>query len=164
MRQSPASALRISVPPGTHRQAVRPGAWLPALALLALASLACNLVGLGDQTNQRNNAVRRVALAHEVESRGPVDEVLVDFGFLEWRDNLGFTGGRTVWLNPVARDEFLAQRDPQRTYIYLHSPVDEGDAVAIEVERGGPAATQARRLTLHLGEGGWQVTGEEVLE
>ena len=142
-----------------------PARWLPAVALvgLTLASLACNLVGFGDATNQRNNAVRRAALAHEISARGPADEVLVDFGFLEWRDNLGFSGGRTVWLNPVARAEFLAQRDPRRTYIYLHTPVDAGDSVHIEVERGGPEARTSRRLVLHPTADGWLVTADEAL-
>ena len=131
--------------------------------ILALASLACNLVGFGDATNQRNNAVRRAALAHEITVRGPADEVLVDFGFLEWRDNLGFSGGRTVWLNPVARDEFLAQRDPRRTYIYLHTPVDAEDSVIIEVERGSPEARTARRLVLRQAADAWQVIADEPL-
>jgi hypothetical protein len=91
------------------------------------------------------------------------DEVLVDFGFLEWRDNLGFSGGRTVWLNPVARAEFLAQRDPRRTYIYLRTPVDAGDSVHIEVERGGPEARTSRRLVLHPTADGWLVTADEAL-
>lgn len=137
---------------------------LPMLVLvvLALSSLACNLVGFGDAKNQRNNAIRRAALEHELAARGPVDEVLVDFGFLEWRDNLGFSGGRTVWLNPVARDEFLAQRNPQRTYIYLHMPADDGDTVHIEVERGGPDGQVTRRLVLQPSDTGWEVVQEEV--
>jgi hypothetical protein len=40
------------------------------LVALTLASLACNLDGFGDATNQRNNAVRRAALAHEISARG----------------------------------------------------------------------------------------------
>jgi len=140
-----------------------PPAPVLALAVLALAGLACNLVGFGDATNQRNNAIRRAALAYELSVRGPADEVLVDFGFLEWRDNLGFSGGRTVWLNPVARDEFLAQHDPRRTYIYLHYPVDAADSVIIEVERGGPDGRTTRRLVLRPTADGWVVTGDDAL-
>ncbi len=143
------------------------GAWgktrlsLVVLALALLASLACNLVGLGNPTNQRDNAVRRAALSYELQTRGPADELLVDFGFLEWRDNLGFTDGRTVWLNPVARDEFFAERDARRTYIYLRSPTEQDDDMLLEVERGGPGGIAVHRLTLRLEGGAWQVTGDE---
>jgi hypothetical protein len=133
------------------------------LALLALATVACGAVGFGGATNQRANAARRAALAYELQTRGPADEVLVDFGFLEWRDNLGFPDGRTVWLNPVAQAEFFAERDPRRSYIYLRTPAEQGEDVLIQVERGGPDAVQARLLTLRPGGAAWQVVADEVL-
>jgi hypothetical protein len=132
------------------------------MALLALTTVACGAVGLGGATNQRDNAVRRAALAYELQTRGPADEVLVDFGFLEWRDNLGFPDGRTVWLNPVAQSEFFAERDPRRSYIYLRAPVARGEDVLIQVERGGPDPGQARLLTLRLSGAAWQIVGDEA--
>jgi hypothetical protein len=118
----------------------------------------------GGETNQRNNAVRRAALNYEIDTRGPADELLVDFGLLEWRDDLGFAAGRTVWLSPVARDEFLVERNPECTYIYLHAPIEAGETATIEVTRGGPTATTSHRLTLYASAGAWQVVGDEPLQ
>jgi hypothetical protein len=137
---------------------------LLVLVLGVLASLACNIGGLGNATNQRDNAVRRAALTYELQTRGSADELLVDFGFLEWRDNLGFIDGRTVWLNPAARDEFFAERDPRRTYIYLRSPAEQDGNVLLEVERGDPDSVHVHRLTLRVESGAWQVTGDDELK
>ena len=145
-----------------ERRAVGDGPLVLLLTLLALASTGCD-ASLGGATNQRYNAVRRAAVAYELRTRGPADDLLVDFGFLEWRDNLGFTGGRTVWLNPVARDEFFSLRDPGRSYIYLRTPTDQGDDVLIEVERNGAQATHARQLTLRQSGGVWQVVADAPL-
>ena len=130
-----------------------------SLAMLALVTTACT-AGLGGATNQRDNAVRRVALAHELQLRGPADEVLVDFGFLDWRDNLGFSGRRTVWLNPIARDEFFAERDASRTYIYLRSPIQQGEEIAMQVERGSSSGVQLHQLTLRHESGAWKVVAD----
>jgi hypothetical protein len=144
------------------RRATRLGPpWL-LLTLLVLASTACD-ANLGGATNQRYNAVRRAAVAYELRTRGPADELLVDFGFLEWRDNLGFTSGRTVWLNPIAPDEFFSQRDPGRSYIYLRTPTEHGDDVLIEVERSGAQGVHTRQLTLRQSGGVWQVVADEAL-
>jgi len=129
------------------------------LAMLALVTTAC-AAGLGGATNQRDNAVRRVALAHELQLRGPADEVLVDFGFLDWRDNLDFTGRRTVWLNPIAREEFFAERDASRTYIHLRSPIQQGEDVAMQVERGSSSGVQLHQLTLRHESGAWKVVAD----
>lgn len=137
--------------------------WIWLLIVLTFASsAACLGGGLGDAVNQRNNALRRAALAYELRTRGKADEVLVDFGHLEWRDNLGFDG-RTVWLNPFAREEYLALRDPQRSYIYLHFPQQEDGDFTIEVERGGPAGILRHRLRLRLQGANWVVVQDEAL-
>jgi predicted small secreted protein len=153
--------------PPLHPMAMRTGRrarlLLVALMLAALVTLACNIVGLGNAINQRDNAVRRAALTYELQTRGSADELLVDFGFLEWRDNLGFTNGRTVWLNPVARDEFFAERDARRTYLYLRSPIEQDGDVLMEVERGGPDGVDEHRLTLQMENDTWQVTGDDEL-
>ena len=144
------------------RCAARVGPLVLLLALAALASTGCD-ASLGGATNQRYNAVRRAAVAYELRTRGPADELLVDFGFLEWRDNLGFTSGRTVWLNPVARDEFFAGRDPDRSYIYLRSPAEQEGELLVEVERGGPVGVHAHQLTLKMQSSSWQVVADAVL-
>ncbi|MCS7261073.1 MAG: hypothetical protein NZ765_09865 [Anaerolineae bacterium] len=137
--------------------------WVWLLVMLIFgSSAACISGGLGDAENQRNNALRRAALAYELRTRGEADEVLVDFGHLEWRDNLGFAG-RTVWLSPFAREEYLALRDPQRSYIYLHSPQQENGDFTIEVERGGPAGIRRHRLRLRIQDASWVVVRDEAL-
>jgi hypothetical protein len=130
------------------------------LLLLALISASCSF-GFNPALIRRNNEVRRAALAYELQVRGPADEVLVDFGYLEWRDNLGFTNGNTVWLNPAARDEYFALRDAHRSYIYLREPQELDGAVSIVVERGGPAGVQSHQLTLRQTGGAWQVAHDE---
>lgn len=135
--------------------------WL-LIALVLGGSAACVSGGLGDAENRRNNALRRAALAYELRTRGDADEVLVDFGHLEWRDNLGFNG-RAVWLSPFAREEYLALRDPRRSYIYLHLPQRiEGDFV-IEVERGSPSGTSRYRLRLRFQGEIWVVVEDKAI-
>ena len=135
--------------------------WLP-IVLILVSSAACVSGGLGDAENRRNNALRRAALAYELHTRGDADEVLVDFDHLEWRDNLGFDG-RTVWLNPFAREEYLTLRDPQRSYIYLHFPQQEDGDFTIEVERGGPSGSLRHRLRLRLQGTDWVVVQDEAI-
>jgi hypothetical protein len=130
------------------------------LSLLALVSASCSF-GFNPALIRRNNEVRRATLSYELQVRGLADEVLVDFGYMEWRDNLGFTGGNTVWLNPAARDEYFALRDPHRSYIYLREPQELDGAVSIVVERGGPVGVQSHQLTLHQTGGAWQVVADE---
>ncbi len=130
------------------------------LIILSLSSAACISGGLGDAENQRNNALRRAALAYELRMRGGADEVLVDCGYLEWRDNLGFEG-RTVWLTPFAREEYLALRNPQSTYIYLHLPQRMDGHFIIEVERSGTSGLLKHRLGLQLQGKMWLVVQDE---
>jgi hypothetical protein len=130
------------------------------LLLFILVSASCSF-GFDPAFIRRNNAVRRAALAYEVQVRGSADELLVDFGYLEWRDNLGFADGNTVWLNPAARDEYFALRDAQRSYIYLHDPLDVDGGVSIRVERGGPAGVQSHQLTLRYEGGIWRVVADQ---
>ncbi|PWH20719.1 MAG: hypothetical protein DDG58_01345 [Ardenticatenia bacterium] len=137
--------------------------WIGLLIVLVFgSSAACLSGGLGDAENRRNNALRRAALAYELRTRGAADEVLVDFGHLEWRDNLGFEG-RTVWLNPFAREEYLTLRDPHRSYIYLHLPRQEDGDFTIEVERGGPSGSLRHRLRLRLQGASWVVVQDEAI-
>ncbi|MGC8879106.1 MAG: hypothetical protein ACP5R2_07775 [Anaerolineae bacterium] len=137
--------------------------WIGLLTVLVFgSSAACLSGGLGDAENRRNNALRRAALTYELRTRGTADEVLVDFGQLEWRDNLGFEG-RTVWLNPFAREEYLTLRDPQRSYIYLHLPQQADGDFVIEVERGGPSGILRHRLRLRLQGESWEVIQDEEI-
>lgn len=130
-----------------------------ALAGLLVSTLSCAVAA---PASPQDNAVRRAALAYELAQRGPVDEVLVAFGLLDVRDNLGFQGGNTVWLNPVAQGEYFRQRDASRTYLYLYNLGYDNDGAHIDVDRGGPSGLQTRRLTLRAGgSGGWQVIADE---
>jgi hypothetical protein len=126
---------------------------------LLVSTLACAVAG---PASGQDNAVRRAALAHELAQRGPVDEVLVAFGLLDVRDNLGFKGGNTVWLNPVAQGEYFRQRDAGRTYLFLYNLSYENDRAYIDSDRGGPSGVQTHRLTLRAGNtGDWQVIGDD---
>jgi hypothetical protein len=127
---------------------------LLALLLLVVSSLAC---GTGGMTTHRNNDVRRAVVAYELTQRGAADELLVSFGFAEVRANLGFVDGNTVWLQPVAEQEYWEYRDPDWSYIFLHRPEVADDTVSVIVDRGDGAIEQSHRLTLRKEDGIWQV-------
>jgi hypothetical protein len=129
--------------------------------ILLLGTLAC---GIGGPVTRRNNEVRRAALAYELSTRGPVDEVLVAFGLTEVRDNLGFEGGNTVWLNPFAQAEYFRQRDTSRSYLFLHDLNYDGDAASILIDRGDASGVQYRKLTLRREGGDWEVVSDEAVE
>jgi len=143
-----------------------------ALLILVASSLACGTGGLTTPlnsagTSRRNNDIRRAVVAHELAQRGPADELLVAFGFLEVRANLNFTVGNTVWLQPVAEAEYFEQRvhrNPDRSYIFLHRPEVEGDTATVIVDRGSPATGQSYRLTLQRRGAGWSVMEDVPLE
>ena len=141
-----------------NENGVRFRAIVLALSLLFLGGVAC---GVGGTAAHRRNDVRRTALAHEVATRGPADELLVAFSFTEVRDNLGFEGGNTVWLNPVARGEYARHRDVDKSYIFLHPPSEDGSSVSIVVDRGDASGVQSRQLTLERKEGNWVVVSEQ---
>lgn len=130
------------------------------LFALLLSALAC---GVGGPLARRNNEIRRAALAHELATRGPVDEVLVAFGLSEVRDNLGFEGGNTVWLNWFAEDEYFRKRDPDEAYLFLHDLNYADGAASIVIDRGKADSLQSYRLTLRREEGVWTVVSEEPL-
>jgi hypothetical protein len=132
-----------------------------AVLILLLGTLAC---GIGGPITRRNNEVRRAALAYELSTRGPVDEVLVAFGLTEVRDNLGFEEGNTVWLNPFAEAEYFRQRDTNQSYLFLYDlNYDEG-AASILIDRGDAGGVQSRKLTLRREDGTWEVVSDELVE
>jgi len=129
-----------------------------ALVALLLVTLAC---GTGGPVTRRNNQVRRAALAYELSTRGPVDEVLVTFGLTEARDNLGFDGGNTVWLNQFAQAQYLRKRDANQSYLFLHDlNYDDGSAFIL-IDRVDTNGIQYRVLTLRREDNVWQVTTDE---
>ncbi len=132
-----------------------------AVLLLLLSVLAC---GIGGPITRRNNEVRRVALAYELSTRGPVDEVLVAFGLTEVRDNLGFEGGNTVWLNRFAEAEYFRQRDTNQSYLFLHDLNYDEEIASILMDRGDGSDVQYRKLTLRREGGAWEVVSDEPTE
>lgn len=134
-----------------------------AFALLMLTGLACDILGISLSANQDKNDVRRAALSYELDRRGPVDELLVSFQSSEPRDNLGFSGGNTVWLHSAAENEYFNQRDANRSYLFLYDLQREGDTASISAERGGPSGFSVRRLTLRQEGGRWQVVSDVPL-
>jgi hypothetical protein len=131
---------------------------LLVVLLLLVGGVAC---GVGGTVAHRHNDIRRVALAHEVAARGAANELLVAFSFVQVRDNLGFEGGNTVWLNPVARGEYSRHRDVDKSYIFLHPPSEDEGIVSIVVDRGDASGVQSRQLTLERKEGTWVVVSEQ---
>jgi hypothetical protein len=129
---------------------------IPALVII-LSTLAC---GIGGPISGRNNDIRRAALAYELATRGPVDEVLVAFDFTEVRDNLGFKGGNTVWLNWAAEGEYFRQRDATKSYLFLHDLNHDGDNASILIDRGDSGGVQHRKLSLREEGGVWSVVSD----
>jgi hypothetical protein len=134
---------------------------LLAFLMLLLSTLAC---GTGGLVTRRNNELRRAALAYELSTRGPVDEVMVAFGLTEVRDNLGFEGGNTVWLNQFAQAEYFRKRDANQSYLFLHDLDYEGRTATIVIDRGDANGIQYRRLTLRREGTAWEVVSDEPLE
>jgi hypothetical protein len=130
------------------------------LLTLLLSALAC---GVGGPMTRRNNDVRRAALAYELSTHGPVDEVLVAFGLTEVRDNLGFEGGNTVWLNQFAQAEYFRQRDANKSYLFLHDLNYEDGTASILMDRGDASGVLSRKLTLRREGNAWQVVSDEVM-
>ena len=128
------------------------------LLTLLLSTLAC---GVGGPVTRRNNDIRRAALAYELATRGPVDEVLVSFGLTEVRDNLGFEGGNTVWLNRFAQAEYFRERDASRSYLFLHDLNYEEGTATILIDRGEASGVQTRQLTLQYDGRQWRVVADE---
>ena len=129
-----------------------------ALLVLLFSTLAC---GIGGPLAGRNNDVRRAALAYELTTRGPVDEVLVAFDLTEVRDNLGFRGGNTVWLNWAAEGEYFRHREATKSYLFLHDLKRDDGTASILTDRGDSNGVQHHKLSL-LEEGGiWTVVSDE---
>jgi hypothetical protein len=129
-----------------------------ALLTILLSTLAC---GIGGPISGRNNDIRRAALAYELATHGPVDEVLVAFDFTEVRDNLGFKGGNTVWLNWAAEGEYFRQRDATRSYLFLHDLNRDDGSASILTDRGNGGGVQHRKLYLREEGGAWAVVSDE---
>ncbi len=133
---------------------------LLTLLVIPLSTLACDI---GGPLGGRNNDIRRAALAYELATRGPVDEVLVAFDFTEVRDNLGFKGGNTVWLNAAAEDEYFRQRDATKSYLFLHDLNRDDGSASILADRGNSGEVQHRRLSLREVGGAWAIVSDEPL-
>ena len=129
-----------------------------ALSVILFSTLAC---GIGGPISGRNNDIRRAALAYELATRGPVDEVLVAFDFTEVRDNLGFKGGNTVWLNWAAEGEYFRQRDATKSYLFLHDLSREDGNASILADRGDGGGVQHFKISLREEGGVWAVVAEE---
>ncbi len=132
---------------------------LLTLLLIPLSTLAC---GIGGPISGRNNDIRRAALAYELATRGPVDEVLVAFDLTEVRDNLGFKGGNTVWLNWTAEGEYFRQRDTTKSYLFLHDLNRDGGNASIMADRGDGSGVQHYKLSLREEGGAWAVVSDET--
>jgi hypothetical protein len=130
-------------------------------SMLLLSLLAC---GTGGVVTRRNNQIRRAALAYELTTHGPVDEVLVSFGLTEVRENLGFEGGNTVWLNQFAVNEYLRTRDKDKSYLFLHEPDYEDETASIVIDRGEANGVQSYQLTLRREAGAWEVSSEQSVQ
>ena len=130
---------------------------IPAL-LAVFSTLAC---GIGGPISGRNDDIRRAALAYELATRGPVDEVLVAFDFTEVRSNLGFKGGNTVWLNWAAEGEYFRQRDATKSYLFLHDLNRDDSSASILADRGNSGGFQRRKLSLGEEGGVWAVVSDE---
>ncbi len=131
-----------------------------AVLVIPLSTLAC---GIGGPISGRNNDIRRAALAYELATRGPVDEVLVAFDFTEVRDNLGFKGGNTVWLNWAGESEYFRQRDATKSYLFLHDLNRDDGSASILVDRGDSGGVQHRKLSLREEGGVWTVASDEAV-
>jgi hypothetical protein len=134
---------------------------LLVVSMLLLSALAC---GTGGALTRRNNQVRRSALAYELSTHGPVDEVLVSYGLTEVRDNLGFEGGNTVWLNRFAVNEYLRTRDKDESYLFLHDPEYTDETASMVIDRGEANGLQSYQLTLRRAAGTWEVSSEQEVE
>jgi hypothetical protein len=132
-----------------------------ALSALLLAGLAC---GLGGADTRRNNEIRRAALAYELATRGPAGELLVAFGLMEVRDNLGFEGGNTVWLNPLAEGDYFRTRDTGQSYLFLHDVDSTAGSATILVDRGDANRVTSYQLTLQRQDSEWTVVADEPLD
>ncbi len=130
-----------------------------ALSAILFSTLAC---GIGGPISGRNNDIRRAALAYELATRGSVDEVLVAFDFTEVRDNLGFKGGNTVWLNWAAEGEYFRQRDATKSYLFLHDLNRDSGSASILVDRGDSGGVQHHKLSLREEAGVWAVVSDEA--
>ena len=130
---------------------------IPAL-MAVFSTLAC---GIGGPNSARNDDIRRAALAYELATRGPVDEVLVAFDFTEVRGNLGFKGGNTVWLNWAAEGEYFRQRDTTKSYLFLHDLNRDDGGASILADRGNSGGVQHRKLSLREEGGVWAVVSDE---
>ncbi len=128
------------------------------LLLIPLSALAC---GIGGPIPGRDNDIRRAALAYELATRGPVDEVLVAFDFAEVRDNLGFKGGNTVWLNWAAQGEYFRQRDATKSYLFLHDLNRDDGSASLLADRGASGGVQHFKLSLREEGGAWAVVSDE---
>ncbi len=131
---------------------------LLALLVIPLSTLAC---GIGGPIGSRNDDIRRAALAYELATRGPVDELLVAFDFTEVRSNLGFKGGNTVWLNWTAEGEYFRQRDATKSYLFLHDLNRDDGSASILTDRGNGGEVQHRKLSLREEGGAWTVVSDE---
>lgn len=136
------------------------------LILLILPMLACGYI---NPVYQANNEVRLAVYEYERETRGKVDDLVIDFQRNEPR--IVFTGqnengGRTVWLFRIGAREFFAQRPPEKSYLYIQNIDynDDNTTATVTHFRGDGSSYQGRQLTLEKGVDRWQITQDIELD
>lgn len=143
--------------------------WRPVLLVLALAlpAIAC---GLFNPQYNRNNEVRLAVYEYEREQRGPVDELVLAFNRDEPRikfEGQNENGGRTVWLQNLAAQEFFDLRRPDSTFLYIQNIdyLDDYRQAVVTIYRGDGESYEGRELRLTSNDDRpWMVTGEVLLD
>jgi hypothetical protein len=137
------------------------------LALLMLPALAC---GLTNQVYALNNQVRQAVYRYERETRGRVDDLVLHSQRAEPRvkfEGQNENGGRTVWLDRFAAQEFFALRPAEETFLYIQEIQygDNQETATVAVYRGDGRGYKGWQLTLEQGDDDrWTVTDEVALE
>lgn len=136
---------------------------LLAAALVAVTFGAC--ISPGGDAARLKNAVRRAVVAYELQTRGPVDELMVYYSLTnDARDDLGFEYGNTVWLRDAyhAKD-YIENRDYSLSYVIIQEIGFASDReAAVTVIRGDSGGYVTRQLTLEAREdGAWAVVADE---
>ncbi|MBN1994274.1 MAG: hypothetical protein JW953_16370 [Anaerolineae bacterium] len=130
-----------------------------------LPALACGFVNARYETN---NEVRLAVYQYERETRGPTDDLVLDFERDEPRlrfEGQAENGGRTVWLYRLGAKEFFALRPPEKTYLYLQNIAynDDRSMATVTVFRGNGAGYEERELTLQRDPTGhWSVIKDDL--
>jgi hypothetical protein len=167
--------MNVKQPMASNKQAIRERKWggilgrfvrasapvriVSVLVLLLLPILACGYI---NPVYQANNEVRLAVYEYERETRGKVDDLVIDFQRNEPRivfAGQNENGGRTVWLYRLGAREFFALRPPEKTYLYIQQVTYNDDYTTATVTsfRGDGLGYQGRQLTLEKDNEQWLV-------